>query len=146
MTAVRLALGQERQERHDGGGGCDTAGEAADLAAFLGRLVRWDKAAVVRLRSARDEPALGVFGHPPFGGVLAVRSVALHGSAAVADAVDATVSAGQLLEAVSAAAGDSNCRRPSPVPPGPGCCRRAADGAGRRSSTRGRSARRRPRL
>ncbi|WP_329178840.1 hypothetical protein [Streptomyces sp. NBC_01477] len=105
MTAVRLALGQERQERHDGGGGCDTAGEAADLAAFLGRLVRWDKAAVVRLRSARDEPALGVFGHPPFGGVLAVRSVALHGSAAVADAVDATVSAGQLLEAVSAAAG-----------------------------------------
>lgn len=98
MTAVRLALGR----RGDGG---DTAGEAADLAAFLGRLVRWDKAAVVRLRSAEGEPALGVFGHPPFGGVLAVRSTAVRGTAAVSAAVDATVSAGQLLEAVSAAAG-----------------------------------------
>jgi hypothetical protein len=97
MTAVRLTLG------HDGGG--DTAGEAADLAAFLGRLVRWDKAAVVRLRSAAGEPALGVFGHPPFGGVLAVRSTAVRGDEALAAAVDATVSAGQLLEAVSAAAG-----------------------------------------
>ncbi|MFG1806014.1 hypothetical protein [Streptomyces sp. NPDC049040] len=98
MTAVRLVLG------HDGGtGGGDGAGEAADLAAFLGRLVRWDKAAVVRLRSARDEPALGVFGHPPFGGVLAVRSAALRGAEALAAAVDATVSAGQLLEVVTAA-------------------------------------------
>ena len=97
MTAARLVLG------HEGGDGGDAAGEAADLAAFLGRLVRWDKAAVVRLRSARDEAALGVFGHPPFGGVLAVRSVALRGADAVAAPVDATVSAGQLLEAVSAA-------------------------------------------
>ncbi|CAG6393253.1 hypothetical protein NMG29_08170 [Streptomyces cocklensis] len=96
MSAVRLALG------HDGAG--DSAGEAADLAAFLGRLVRWDKAAVVRLRSAAGEPALGVFGHPPFGGVLAVRSTAVRGADALAAAVDATVSAGQLLEAVSAAA------------------------------------------
>ncbi|SHK96780.1 hypothetical protein [Actinacidiphila paucisporea] len=96
MTAVRLALGH--------GDGGDTAGEAADLAAFLGRLVRWDKAAVVRLRSAAGEPALGVFGHPPFGGVLAVRSTAVRGDESVAAAVDATVSAGQLLEAVSAAA------------------------------------------
>jgi hypothetical protein len=94
MTAVRLVLG------HEGGG--DSAGEAADLAAFLGRLVRWDKAAVVRLRSAAGEPALGVFGHPPFGGVLAVRSTAVRGAGATAAAVDATVSAGQLLEAVSA--------------------------------------------
>lgn len=97
MTGVRLALG------HDGGGGGDREREAADLAAFLGRLVRWDKAAVVRLRSAAGEPALGVFGYPPFGGVLAVRSAALHGGGPVAAAVDATVSAGQLLEAVSAA-------------------------------------------
>lgn len=66
--------------------------------------MRWDKAAVVRLRSAAGEPALGVFGHPPFGGVLAVRSTAVRGAVAVAAAVDATVSAGQLLEAVSAAA------------------------------------------
>jgi hypothetical protein len=90
MNAVRLALGHGERE-------------AADLAAFLGRLVRWDKAAVVRLRSAAGEPALGVFGHPPFGGVLAVRSAALRGDEAVAAAVDATVSAGQLLEAVSGA-------------------------------------------
>jgi hypothetical protein len=53
---------------------------AAELDAFLGRLVRWDKAAVVRLRSAEGEPALGVFGHPPFGGVLAVKSMALRGA------------------------------------------------------------------
>jgi hypothetical protein len=96
MTAVRLALG------HGAAGSGDAEREAADLAAFLGRLVRWDKAAVVRLRSAAGEPALGVFGHPPFGGVLAVRSAALRGAGAVAAAVDATVSAGQLLEAVSA--------------------------------------------
>lgn len=78
------------------------AGEAADLAAFLGRLIRWDKAAVVRLRSAEGEPALGVFGHPPFGGVLAVRTAALGGSG-IGAVVDATVSAGQLLDAVDAA-------------------------------------------
>jgi hypothetical protein len=74
----------------------------ADLAAFLGRLVRWDKAAVVRLRSAEGEAALGVFGQPPFGGVLAVKSLAL-GGGGIAAVVDATVSAGQLLEAVGAA-------------------------------------------
>ena len=79
------------------------AGEAADLTAFLGRLIRWDKAAVVRLRSAEGEATLGVFGHPPFGGVLAVRSAAL-GGAGVAAVVDATVSAGQLLDAVDVAA------------------------------------------
>ena len=75
----------------------------AELAAFLGRLMRWDKAAVVRLRSAEGEPALGVFGHPPFGGVLAVQSLALRGDA-MAVAVDATVSAGELLDAVAVAA------------------------------------------
>lgn len=83
--------------------GLGGAGEAADLAAFLGRLIRWDKAAVVRLRSAEGEAALGVFGHPPFGGVLAVRNAAL-GGAGVAAAVDATVSAGQLLDAADAVA------------------------------------------
>jgi hypothetical protein len=79
-------------------------GEAAEeLAAFLGRLLKWDKAAAVRLRSAEGEAALGVFGQPPFGGVLAVKAVGLGGDA-VAAAVDATVSAGQLLDAVAAAA------------------------------------------
>lgn len=79
------------------------AGEAADLAAFLGRLIRWDKAAVVRLRSAEGEAALGVFARPPFGGVLAVRNAALVG-AGVSAVVDATVSAGQLLDAADAVA------------------------------------------
>jgi len=85
----------------EGPGGAGAA--AAELDAFLGRLVRWDKAAVVRLRSAEGEPALGVFGHPPFGGVLAVKSMALRG-AAIGQAVDATVSAGDLLEAVAGVA------------------------------------------
>lgn len=107
MTVVRLALGHDGDALGYSGedaAGADAEREAADLAAFLGRLVRWDKAAVVRLRSAEGEPALGVFGRPPFGGVLAVRSAALRGADAVAAAVDATVSAGQLLEAVSARA------------------------------------------
>lgn len=71
------------------------AGEAADLAAFLGRLVRWDKAAVVRLQARSG--VLAVFGHPPFGGVLAVRTAALAGPDVT---LDATVSAGQLLEGI----------------------------------------------
>jgi hypothetical protein len=92
--SVRLALA--------GDNGAVRAGEA-ETAAFLGRLLRWDKAAVVRLRSAPGEPALGVFGHPPFGDVLAVKSMALSGPG-VGEAVDATVSAGQLLDAVAASA------------------------------------------
>jgi hypothetical protein len=84
----------------EGPGGA--AAVEAELAAYLGRLVRWDKAAVVRLRSAEGEPVLGVFGHPPFGGVLAVKSMALR-AAGIGGAVDATVSAGELLEAVAAA-------------------------------------------
>lgn len=92
------------------------AGEAAGLAAFLGRLVRWDRAAAVRLRARAG--ALAVFGHPAAFGVLAVRTVrlaedpALHVDAArstgadapaeeaVWDALDVTVSAGELLEGV----------------------------------------------
>lgn len=79
-------------------------GEAADLAAFLGRLVRWDKAAVVRLRAAAvpGGGAVGVFGRPPFGDVLAVRSYELAGEDAVPDIA---VSAGQLLDGVDEAAG-----------------------------------------
>lgn len=68
--------------------------EAADIAAFLARLLRWDKAAVVRIQAAAG--VLAVFGHPPFGGVLAVRTAEL----AAPVALDATVSAGQLLDAV----------------------------------------------
>jgi len=83
----------------EGPGG--SAAVEAELAGYLSRLVRWDKAAVVRLRSAEGEPVLGVFGHPPFGGVLAVKSMALR-AAGIGGAVDATVSAGDLLEAVAA--------------------------------------------
>jgi hypothetical protein len=85
----------------EGPGGA--AAVEAEMAAFLGRLIRWDKTAVVRLRSAEGEPALGVFGHPPFGDVLAVKSMALRGGG-IAAVVDATVSAGELLEAVAAVA------------------------------------------
>ncbi|WP_269853964.1 hypothetical protein [Streptomyces sp. RPT161] len=73
-------------------------GEAADLAAFLVRLVRWDKSAVVRLQAAGL--ALAVFGQPPFGGVLAVRTGAL---AEPCD-FDVTVSAGQLLDGIDESA------------------------------------------
>jgi len=68
--------------------------EAADIAAFLTRLLRWDKAAVVRIQAAGD--VLAVFGNPPFGGVLAIRTAEL----AAPGELDATVSAGRLLDSV----------------------------------------------
>lgn len=76
----------------------DDSGEAADLAAFLTRLLRYDKAAVVRLRGHGE--VLAVFGHPPFD-VLAIRSARL---AATVEPLDATVSAGQLLDGLDEAA------------------------------------------
>ncbi|GAA1600637.1 hypothetical protein ACIQV2_05325 [Streptomyces globosus] len=71
-------------------------GEAADLAAFLGRLVHYDRAAAVRLQAGGG--ALAVFGRPPSFDVLAVRTVRL--AEPVAAPLDVTVSAGELLEAV----------------------------------------------
>ncbi|MDX3098742.1 hypothetical protein PV703_01005 [Streptomyces sp. ME01-24h] len=72
------------------------AREADGFAAFLARLLRWDKAAVVRLRASGT--ALAVFGQPPFGaGVLAVRTAELDGAAGD---LDSTVSAGQLLDGI----------------------------------------------
>lgn len=69
--------------------------EAAGLAAFLARLLHWDKAAVVRLKSAQR--TMAVFGSPPFGsGVLAVSSWELRTPVCL----DATVPAGGLLEAI----------------------------------------------
>jgi hypothetical protein len=73
--------------------------EAEAFAAFLTRLLRWDKAAVVRLQAAGG--VLAVFGQPPFGGVLAIRTAEL---AAPAD-LDATVSAGQLLDGIDEPSG-----------------------------------------
>ncbi|MEU0223742.1 hypothetical protein ABZ177_05240 [Streptomyces sp. NPDC006284] len=75
-------------------------GEAADLAAFLSRLLRYDRAAAVRLQTAGT--ALAVFGRPPSFEVLAVRAVRLAKpyEDGLDVTLDVTVSAGELLEAV----------------------------------------------
>ncbi|MEV7414687.1 hypothetical protein [Streptomyces sp. NPDC089919] len=75
------------------------SGEAADLAAFLGRLVHYDRAAAVRLQAGGG--ALAVFGRPPSFEVLAIRTARLAEPATL----DLTVSAGELLESVDEAAG-----------------------------------------
>lgn len=83
------------------------AGEGADLGAFLLRLLRFDRAAAVRLQAVTGptgQGVLAVFGRLPLGGsgVLAIRTARL----VELDArVDATVSAGQLLESVDQAEG-----------------------------------------
>ncbi|MFD9454903.1 hypothetical protein ACFWBC_17700 [Streptomyces sp. NPDC059985] len=73
-------------------------GEAADLAAFLGRLVHYDRAAAVRLQARAGGGALAVFGRPPSFDVLAVRTARL--AEPLATPLDLTVSAGELLEAI----------------------------------------------
>lgn len=83
MTLLRLA---------------DASG-AADLAGYLVRLLRYDRAAVVHLRA--DGPVLGTFGRVPFGGgtsgVIALRTNEL----AEPLRYDTTVSAGRLLDALT---------------------------------------------
>ncbi|WP_345593548.1 hypothetical protein [Streptomyces marokkonensis] len=79
-------------------------GEAADLAAFLSRLLHYDRSAAVRLQAAGT--ALAVFGRPPSFEVLAVRTARLakpyeNGPDAT---LDVTVSAGELLETVDESA------------------------------------------
>lgn len=69
------------------------AREAADLAAFLGRLLHYDRAAAVRLQAGGGD-ALAVFGRPPSFEVLAIRTARL----ARPETLDVTVSAGELLE------------------------------------------------
>lgn len=75
-------------------------GEAADLAAFLSRLLHYDRGAAVRLQAAGT--ALAVFGRPPSFEVLAIRAVRL--AKPYEDGIDATldvtVSAGELLESI----------------------------------------------
>ncbi|MGC0421567.1 hypothetical protein [Embleya sp. AB8] len=72
---------------------------AADLGGYLARLLRYDRRAVVRIRA--EGSVLGTFGHPPFGeaasGVITLRASELAEPATV----DATVSAGQLLDAIA---------------------------------------------
>ncbi len=71
--------------------------QRADLEAYLGRLLQYDRRAVVRMQAAGR--VLGVFGHPPFD-VLSLRAVALAEDARL----DATVSADELLESIDAGA------------------------------------------
>ena len=104
MTAVRLVLG------HDGA--ATARGRRRTSPPSSARLVRWDKAAVVRLQVPAGEPALAVFGRPPFGGVLAVRSTAVRGGEALAAAVDATV-----VGRATARSGVGGGRRASTLPP-----------------------------
>ncbi|MFF9123229.1 hypothetical protein ACF09J_08010 [Streptomyces sp. NPDC014889] len=78
--------------------------EAADLAAFLSRLLHYDRSAAVRLQGAGT--ALAVFGRPASFEVLAVRAVRLaEPYRNDPDAtLDVTVSAGELLESVDESA------------------------------------------
>ena len=78
--------------------------EAADLAAFLSRLLHYDRGAAVRLQAAGT--ALAVFGRPPSFEVLAVRAVRLAKpyENGLDVTLDVTVSAGELLESVDESA------------------------------------------
>ncbi|MEV8536051.1 hypothetical protein [Streptomyces sp. NPDC051211] len=87
------------------------SGEAADLAAFLGRLVHYDRAAAVRLQAGGG--ALAVFGRPPSFEVLAIRTARL----AEPVTLDLTVSAGELLESVDETAGTAAVPGPVTGPP-----------------------------
>ncbi|MET9785439.1 hypothetical protein [Streptomyces canus] len=80
-------------------------GEAADLAAFLSRLLHYDRSAAVRLQGAGT--ALAVFGRPPSFEVLAIRAVRLAKpyENGLDVTLDVTVSAGELLESVDEGAG-----------------------------------------
>ncbi|MFB7373192.1 hypothetical protein ACFC0D_25470 [Streptomyces sp. NPDC056222] len=75
------------------------AREAADLAAFLARLIHYDRAAAVRLQAGGG--ALAVFGRPPSFEVLAIRTARLVDEVEL----DVTVSAGELLEGIEESAG-----------------------------------------
>ena len=79
-------------------------GEAADLVAFLSRLLHYDRSAAVRLQAAGT--ALAVFGRPPSFEVLAIRTARLAKpyEDGLDVTLDTTVSAGELLEAVDESA------------------------------------------
>ncbi|MFF3324520.1 hypothetical protein [Streptomyces sp. NPDC002889] len=71
--------------------------ETEDLAAFLARLIHYDRAAAVRLQAGGG--ALAVFGRPPSFEVLAIRTARLGEDVEL----DVTVSAGELLESLGGA-------------------------------------------
>ncbi|MFJ2203880.1 hypothetical protein [Streptomyces microflavus] len=88
--------------------------EAADLAAFLGRLLHYDRAAAVRLQAGGGD-ALAVFGRPPSFEVLAIRTARL----ARPETLDVTVSAGELLESLDISGespGDASGERGGALP------------------------------
>ncbi|WP_328910213.1 hypothetical protein OG230_12250 [Streptomyces sp. NBC_00234] len=87
------------------------AREAADLAAFLGRLLHYDRAAAVRLQAGGG--ALAVFGRPPSFEVLAIRTARLTGT----HEFDVTVSAGELLESLEESTGSGAVPAPVTGPP-----------------------------
>ncbi|MFF3951859.1 hypothetical protein ACFYY1_01490 [Streptomyces sp. NPDC001890] len=86
--------------------------EAADLAAFLGRLLHYDRAAAVRMQAGGG--ALAVFGRPPSFEVLAIRTARLAGPD---DGFDVTVSAGELLESLGESTGTGAVPAPVTGPP-----------------------------
>jgi hypothetical protein len=71
--------------------------EAADLGGYLERLLRFDKAAAVRVVAA--DSTVGVYGRPPFE-VLTLRTFGLAAGDSAAS-VDVTLSAGQLLDGIA---------------------------------------------
>ncbi|NLU71432.1 hypothetical protein HCC61_01760 [Streptomyces sp. HNM0575] len=73
-------------------------GEAAGLDAFLRRLLRWEKAAAVRIQAGSG--VVGIFAKPARFEVLAVRTARLLEPAGADAEIDVTVSAGELLEGV----------------------------------------------
>lgn len=92
-------------------------GEAADLAAFLSRLLHYDRSAAVRLQATGT--ALAVFGRPPSFEVLAVRAVRLAKpyENGLDVTLDVTVSAGELLESVDGTAATAAVPAPVTGPP-----------------------------
>ncbi|NUH35459.1 hypothetical protein HUF15_01530 [Streptomyces samsunensis] len=109
------------------------AGEAADLAAFLARLIHYDRAAAVRLQAGGG--VLAVFGRPPSFEVLAIRTARLDaivgteatssvssvsgtsgtsaGAAGGPGALDTTVSAGEFADALDTARAGRTADGPS---------------------------------
>lgn len=88
------------------------AREAAGIAAFLARLIHYDRAAAVRLQAGGG--VLAVFGRPPSFEVLAIRTAALLDETA---SLDITVSAGELLDGIEESAGKALVPSPATGPP-----------------------------
>ncbi|MCZ7414263.1 hypothetical protein [Streptomyces sp. WMMC897] len=88
------------------------AAEAAGVAAFLQRLVRWEKTAAVRLQAGGG--ALALFARPARFDVLAVRTARLDDPEL---RLDTTVAAGELLERLDERAGTLPVPAPVTGPP-----------------------------